>query len=326
MADRKFPLGALDVLEQGLVAFDPILLDKLLKDKTTGTNIRWGTNDYQKYGEPFGADKEIKASLVTGVYANVIQPRISKSEAERTRRTRNKAEVFTPSWLCNQQNNLIDHAWFGRKDVFNIEAERSWEPILDQIVFPEDKTWQDYVKDTRLEIACGEAPYLASRYDTVTGEILPISHRVGLLDRKLRIVDENTQSETEWLTWAVIAMQNIYGFDYQGDNVLLARENLLYTFADYYIDRFEKDPDVKLLRTIANIISWNIWQMDGITMTVPYFEKPKETTHQMSWSVELKVDESELQVNKTESARLLPCRIMDWPAKKSITYKSLIKG
>ena len=326
MADRKFPLGALDVLEQGLIAFDPVLLDKLLKDKTTGINIKWGTNDYQKYGEMFGPDKEIKSALVTGVYANVIQPRISKSEAERTRRTRNKAEVFTPSWLCNQQNNLIDHAWFDRKDVFNQEQEHSWKPTHEKIAFPEDKTWRDYVKDTRLEIACGEAPYLVSRYDTVTGEILPISQRIGLLDRKLRVVGENTQSEEEWLKWADIAMKNIYGFDYQGDNVLLARENLLYTFADYYIDRFEKDPDIKQLRTIANVISWNIWQMDGITNTVPFYEKPKETTQQMSWSAELNVAESALQDPQTESVDLQPCKIMDWSAKKSIMYKSLIKG
>ena len=49
----------------------------------------------------------------------------------------------------------------------------------------------------RLEISCGEAPYLVSRYDTVTGETIPISQRIGLLDRKLRVISENTDTEEQ---------------------------------------------------------------------------------------------------------------------------------
>ncbi|MBO7084803.1 hypothetical protein J6W20_02645 [bacterium] len=42
-----------------------------------------------------------------------------------------------------------------------------------------------------MEITCGEAPYLVSRYDVTDGtlKIQPIAGRVGLLDRKLRIID-----------------------------------------------------------------------------------------------------------------------------------------
>ena len=59
------------------------------------------------------------------------------------------------------------------------------------------------MKSTRLEIACGEAPYLVSRYDMSTGElIVPPYRRIGILDRKLRIVDENTDTKEEWLKWA----------------------------------------------------------------------------------------------------------------------------
>ena len=47
-----------------------------------------------------------------------------------------------------------------------------------------------------------EAPFLASRYDVETGEVLPVSERIGLLDRKLRAVNENTRTEEEWLKWA----------------------------------------------------------------------------------------------------------------------------
>ena len=59
-----------------------------------------------------------------------------------------------------------------------------------------------------------------------------------MLDRKLRVVSENTDSEPEWYEWAKKAFMSIYGFDWQGDNVLLARENLLFTFSDYYIEKF----------------------------------------------------------------------------------------
>jgi hypothetical protein len=43
---------------------------------------------------------------------------------------------------------------------------KSWETNKEKIVYPKGKTWQDYVRDTRLEISCGEAPYITSRYDT----------------------------------------------------------------------------------------------------------------------------------------------------------------
>ena len=45
----------------------------------------------------------------------------------------------------------------------------------------------------RLEITCGEAPYIASRYDTVSGEPIEIKRRIGILDRKLRVVTENAE-------------------------------------------------------------------------------------------------------------------------------------
>ena len=59
---------------------------------------------------------------------------------------------------------------------------------------------------------------------------------------------------------------NVYGYEWQGDNLLLARENLLMTFLDYYKAKFgaDKIPQMKSLLYIAYIISWNFWQMDGL--------------------------------------------------------------
>ena len=36
-----------------------------------------------------------------------------KDERRTAGAIRGKAEVFTPSWVCNCQNNLVDDAWFG---------------------------------------------------------------------------------------------------------------------------------------------------------------------------------------------------------------------
>lgn len=76
----------------------------------------------------------------------------------------------------------------------------------------------------RLEITCGEAPYLFSRYDVATTELIfPTIRRIGILDRKLRIVDKNTDTYEEWLKWTIQAFEASYGYEYQGVNVLIAR-------------------------------------------------------------------------------------------------------
>ena len=120
-----------------------------------------------------------------------------------------------------------------------------------------------------MEVSCGEAPYLTTRYDTVTGKYIPARCRVGLLDRKLRVVSENVSDKGEWLKWAMSAVQNIYGYDWQGDNVLLARENILYSVIEYYHDIYNDLLDKRTILKFAEVISWNIWQMDGIKFVVP---------------------------------------------------------
>ena len=259
------------------------LLDILLQDKSTKKNIIWATDTYEKYGRGFTDKEQIDRNLLLQ-HANIIKPRIQKSQEAQAARTRKKAEVFTPAWLCNMMNNYCDQEWFGRKDVFNIENEdHTWMVIEEPIEFPKRKTWKHYVDSRRLEITCGEAPYLVSRYDVSTGElIVPPKRRIGQLDRKLRIVNENTADFDEWLKWTIRAFEATYGYEYQGDNLLIARVNLLLTFIDYYRERWEKEPDEKLLGQVANKIAWNIWQMDGLKDTVP-LGKPYEEYHQMTF-------------------------------------------
>ena len=178
---------------------DDEIIELLLKDKNTNKNLIFATDNYVKRG--YNETTEIKLEFLKNKKRALIRARIDKSKEEQRIRSKEKAEVFTPSWVCNKQNNLVDNAWFGRENVFNFEEVKGWKANTDKIEFS-DKTWQDYVKANRLEISCGEAPYLASRYDTVTGETIQVKQRIGLLDRKLRIVTENTMSETEWMDWA----------------------------------------------------------------------------------------------------------------------------
>lgn len=288
------------------------VLETLLIDRTTNRNIIWGTDDYENLGKEYNSHFPILFHLITGENGNIIQPRILKTKENQGNRTKEKAEVFTPSWICNAQNNLFDKAWFERDKVFNIEKEKTWEATTEQIEFPKGKTWKTYVDENRLEITCGEAPYLVSRYDTVTGESIELDSRIGMLDRKMRIVNENTETEKDWLKWSERAFQSIYGFEFQGDSLLIARENLLASYCDYYEARFKREPEEKELLKIAKIISWNLWQMDGLTYTIPYRE-PTEPNEQMTLFDFMKKEKNTF------------CIIKDWRARKNIIFQDLLK-
>jgi hypothetical protein len=289
------------------------VLDILLQDKTTKQNIIWATDAYTDIGEGFDKHSHIIPALITGRYEDLIQPRVMKALYVQGQRTKQNAEVFTPAWICNKMNNFADEQWFGHKVVFNREREQGWKPTTEPIDFPTGKTWQDYINDTRLEITCGEAPFLVSRYDAVTGEILPVFERIGMLDRKMRVVNENTNDFDDWMEWTINAYQSVYGYEWQGDNLLIARINLLSTFEDNMWLKWHKGPSITELKMIANIIAWNLWQMDGLQGTVPTYEAEK--AKQVSLFEEVSAEEEE-HICKV-------CRIYDWSANKSIEFNSL---
>lgn len=190
------------------------VLQVLLADRTTGKNIMWMTDGYAHLESVFdvkmGIHDEINADVISRPGNKIVRPRVDKSKEEQRKRVVGKAEVFTPSWICNAMNNLMDAAWFERKkSPFTIEGNKSWRATKRPVTFPRKlkKTWLDFVTEVRLEITCGEAPFLASRYDTTTGEVIPIPERIGILDRKLRIVTENAGTQPdEWLKYACIVV------------------------------------------------------------------------------------------------------------------------
>lgn len=269
------------------------VLPVLLKDQTTKRNIIWATDNYTQYAciyhdeayyddaaELYCEISQITPQALAALDKNAFQPRAFKTAVAQKQRTKTKAEVFTPSWLCNEMNNYGDDEWFGRTNVFNKPGAKphSWIKTRGKIEFPDikGKTWKDYVYSTRMEITCGEAPYLVSRYDTTTGKPIDVARRIGLLDRKLRVVNENTDTYEEWIFWALNAYRATYGYEYQGDNLLIARINLLETFRDNKLLRWNVEPTDDELQQVANIISWNVWQMDGLTNCVPWNSQLEE--------------------------------------------------
>ena len=220
------------------------VLDTLLKDKSTGKNIIWATDPPEELQtvmyEPVTDKSQITAQQLGLTHYEVVLPRMMKQTDTQQQRTRKKGEVFSPAWVCNKMNNALDADWFrglGAEESagqFTVELPQGWQTVETPVQFPVCKgrtpAWVQYVQSRRLEVTCGEAPFLASRYDAATGEMIPVARRIGILDRKLRVVSENAATEDEWRKYATHAVQSTYGYEYQGDNLLLARVNLLLTY------------------------------------------------------------------------------------------------
>lgn len=124
-----------DVKENTIFNLDPEILGILLIDRTTNKNIIWATDNYKKYGKGYGIKDKITIEKITGYNGNIIKPRIKKSKAEQNHRTKEKAEVFTQSWVCNNMNNLIDDNRL-YKNAFNKETkDRKWTSTKTKIKF-----------------------------------------------------------------------------------------------------------------------------------------------------------------------------------------------
>lgn len=291
------------------------LLKKLLVDKTTKKNIMWATDAYKGKSGEYERNKEMTEALITGRNADVIKTRARKAMEQQSERTKQHAEVFTPLWVVQKMNDHADEVWFGCPNVFFQDGTPT-----ERVSFPKEKTWQSYVDSRRLEITCGEAPYLVTRYDVETGEAIPIEQRVGILDRKLRVVTENALSESEWLKWAYRALEATYGYEFQGDNVLIARVNLLMTFEEHLRARWNRKPTASEYSQAANIIAWNVWQMDGLAGTIPYCKA--EESKQLSMFEWLELEERIREAADTQPH----CQIYNWRAREPLEYLSLQQG
>ena len=222
-------------------------LPTLLKNRTTGNNIIWATDPPPELGVDF-------ADEITMEQLDRIQlvPRVQKRLEEQKTRTRKKAEVFTPTHICKKMIDLgIENGALRTDD------------------------WKTFIEQTCLEITCGEAPFLTSRYDTATGKMIAVPDRIGLLDRKLKAVtDQFANDHSLWLNWALTACMSVYGYEWQGDNLILSRANVFLTVVENFRELFGDELlrhrlSQQMLDDIADTISWNILQMDGLKGTVP---------------------------------------------------------
>ena len=197
-------------------------------------------------------------------------PRCQKAKEEQKSRTKSKAEVFTPTWICNQMLNHIDNDYFG-KNVFNVEKDKTYTTITDKIPFKDKDDFINYISRNAIEITCGEGPFIVSRYDTTTGEPIPVKDRIGYFDRKLRTIYENTDNEEEYEDLVILALKHSYGYEYQVDNLLICRENILQSILEHKEYKFNTKI-FKKMPEILDIICWNFFQMDGLKYTIPETE------------------------------------------------------
>lgn len=242
--------------KQGIYKYIP----DLLIDKTTGENIIFAEDEYEGYDLTDHYTEDIMKELIASKQLNY---RVRKSIEHQKARTKKNAEVFTPSWICDQMITMC-------------------EP-------PED--WQEFVQSTWLEITCGECPYLVNLYDSTTGEKVPIDKRIGVLDRKFRLINKhivqkdftNEKSyKRKWIDTMYDAMRSTYGYEFQGDNLFIARVNVLRCFVENFYVKWNKMPPDATIRKAIEIIQWNLWQMDGLKDTVPFSDTPAKI---MDWKL-----------------------------------------
>lgn len=272
----KNETAPMDLSSTPLIDFsDPCLrtfIPVLLQDHTTGKNIIWATDPPPELSVGF-------ADEITMEQLDKVQlvPRVQKRLADQKKRTSKKAEVFTPTWVCKKMTDVAE------KDL-------------------KGENWKEYINKTCLEVTCGEAPFLTSRYDTTTGQMIAVTDRIGLLDRKLNAITEEHFKNPKildyslWLNYAMNAYMSTYGYEWQGDNLLLARCNLFLTLMENFRSLFGNEIENRrmspvLIDAIADVISWNVWQMDGLKKTVPGTD--------------------------------IPCKIKDWRADKEILFKNV---
>lgn len=289
----------IDIKENILLTKYPKILDILLIDRTTSKpskkrNIIWANDNYIKYGKYYTSTSQIKPSLITGKMGDIIKPRALKTNTMQKQRTKSKAEVFTPTWIVKKQNDILEQTYV-------------------------DCNLETYIARKWLEITCGEAPYMATRYDMETGEIVPLGQRVGFVDRKLTKINTQIDDKAEWQLLVEKAYQASYGFEWNGDSLLLARENLLYTYRDYYFDKWHEEPTYNLLEVIANIISYNVFQMDGLKYIIPLSERREiKINSQLSFFDDLPQEEIIIKKGKR-------VRIMNWETNKMEYFDKELK-
>lgn len=303
--DSNHNYTSADISEDEIKNFDEKLLETLLKDYTSKKNIIFGTDNYisNNNKKDYLEKSEITIEKITGENQGLIKPRVNKTIEEQENRKKDKAEVFTPNWVINEQVNLVEEKINNKPPLKIIDSDK-------KLTKDEEKSLEDYITKTHLEISCGEAPYITTRYDVAEGSegTIKFEERVGILDRKFRAIYKLLESESEKFPWdkffdlSIKAIKSVYGFEFQGDSLLIARENILYSFLDFYFYAYQKqfkgeasissgaktlleffskthkegEQEAKdFLLKIVDVIYKNFFQMDALEGNIPYSKSKK---------------------------------------------------
>ena len=267
------------LLVQRPEVYETLLLDRTRSIDGHQHSIIWASEG-KEADIPYLPTDEVS---LNDIQQGVIIPRCVKEQTVQKERTKDSAEVFTPLWIVKKQNDQLD------EEIDNLE---------------------EYIKRTWLEVTCGEAPYIVSRYDMETGETIPLERREGFLDRKLRRINKEIQDFCDWQWHVEWAFKSSYGFEWNGDSLVLARENLLGTYLDYFVERWEVLPMNSFIDTIAEIISYNLFQMDGLTKNIPLLTRESSQAEPQQLSLFHVVDDEAVEKGTPEEA--IPVLVMNW--------------
>ena len=122
-------------------------------------------------------------------------------------------------------------------------------------------------------------------------------------------------------------MQNVYGFDWQGDNVLIARENLLFTIAEHYEAKFNQKIETQDLVGFAKVIAWNIWQMDGLKFVIPNSCCTETKTEETLFET-IVLSKECIGCKKRDNLKHngIYCIVKDWETHRNIRFVDMVMG
>ena len=94
-----------------------------------------------------------------------------------------------------------------------------------------------------------------------------------------------------------------------------------------YIAKFDIFPIIEYLLEIAEIISWNIWQMDGLKFVIPNSCHNSKIIEYTLFGEEVHEEFCEgCRKNNKNRHNGIYCYIMDWEKNKKVKFANMISG
>ena len=89
---------------------------------------------------------------------------------------------------------------------------------------------------------------------------------------------------------------------------------MLWSFGEFFYSKFQSEPPKETVIEVANIISWNVWQMDGLKCVIPNSCKDEVSQIDIFGKVEARVCPAcEKNILKGHTGQY--CVVKDWYAK-----------